>query len=60
MPVPEADQISLEECIFQRAFHLGKELVVICTLSRVIISHIRQGGGWHSAHSRPQALQTCV
>lgn len=32
MPVPEADQISLEECIFQRAFHLGRELVVICTL----------------------------
>lgn len=37
MPVPQADQISLEECIFQKVpnvFHFGRELViVICTLS---------------------------
>ena len=35
MPVPQADQVSLEECIFKTVldiFHLGKGLIVIYTL----------------------------
>lgn len=71
MPVPQADQISLEECIFPTmpcVFHFGSKLMVICTLPESYF--VTDGKGitdmvidrWHGslAHSRPITLQTSL